>query len=337
MIRIGVIGAGYWGPLHVRAFSSTPGCRVTAVADVSAERREHIRTAYPGTEVMASASELIEGPVDAIVIATPARSHAPLALAALEAEKDVLVEKPLCTESGEGECLIGTAAARGRQLMVGHTFLYHAAVRALRELVESEALGRVLYIDSKRVNLGLHRKDVDVIWDLAAHDIAILRYLLAADPLDVSAYGASFHVDDVAEVAYLGLRFPAGVLANVHVSWLDPVKVRRMTVVGDRRMAVWDDLEEEHKLRVFDRGMERRPYHDDFGQWQVAYRFGEGVSVPLTFEEPLRVQAGAFRDAIQSGSRPLADGREGLAVVQILEAASRALRLNEAARPVGGV
>jgi predicted dehydrogenase len=243
MIRIGVIGCGYWGPLHIRSFSATPGATVTLAADLSPERRAHIVATYPAVCTVARAEELLAGPVDAVAISTPAGSHARLASLALSAGKHVLVEKPLTTASADAATLIEQAARSGRTLMVGHTFLYHAAVRALRELVRSGELGRVYYLDSKRVNLGLHRKDVDVIWDLATHDLAILRYVLDADPLTATAHGAAFHDPGTAEVAYVELRYPANVLATLHVSWLDPVKTRRLTVVGSRRMAVWDDVE----------------------------------------------------------------------------------------------
>jgi predicted dehydrogenase len=331
MIRVGVIGAGYWGPLHIRAFSGLPDATVTIAADLNRERLLHVHRTFPGIETTEDAERLLAGPVDAVVISTPATTHASLAGLALARGKHVLVEKPLTTASTTAAALVDQAAGRGLTLMVGHTFMYHAAVRALRDLVQGGELGRPLYVDSKRVNLGLHRKDVDVVWDLAAHDVSILRYVLGEDPIEAGAHGASFHVAEVAEVAYVELRYPSAVLANLHVSWLDPVKVRRMTIAGDRRMAVWDDLEPVEKLRVYDRGMERRPYFDDFGQWQVAYRHGESHSVPLAFEEPLRLQAAEFCRAIRTGGPPLTDGHDGLAVVRTLEAATATMRLGPTA------
>lgn len=327
MIRIGVIGCGYWGPLHVRVFDSLPGAAVTMVADLSPQRLAHISERYPHVATTERLDDLLAGPVDAVVVSTPAGTHAAVATQALLCDKHVLVEKPLATEVAAAEALVALAAARGRTLMSGHTFVYHAAVRELRRLLVAGELGRLLYIDSARLNLGLHRKDVDVVWDLAAHDIAILRFILNADPLSARAHGAAFHDPGVAEVAYLELRYPGAVLANLHVSWLDPVKVRRMTFVGDRRMAVWDDVEAVAKLRVYDRGMERRPYYDDFGAWQVAYRFGEGEVVPLDFAEPLRLQAEEFLRAIDAGDAPLTSGADGLAVVRTLARATAALRI----------
>src|SRR5262249_14819929 len=267
------------------------------------------------------------GPEDAGISSAPAGTHARLAIEALRRGKHVLVEKPLATSSSDAEALVRCARSAGRVLMVGHTFLYHAAVRALRELIEDGALGRIYYVDSKRVNLGLHRKDVDVLWDLAAHDIAIVRYLLGADPEFAAAHGAAFHHPGVAEVAYVELRYPRDVLATLHVSWLDPGKVRRMTVAGSKAMAGWEDGEPAGKPPPHRRGVARRPYHDDFGQWQAAYRLGEPELVPLDFQEPLRLQAEEFLRAIHDGDRPLTDGEGGLAVVRALEQASRSLRL----------
>ena len=334
MIRVGVIGCGYWGPLHVRTFSALPHATVTMAADLNPERLAHIAATYPDVRTTPSAAALLDGPVDAVVVSTPAGTHARLATQALQRAKHVLVEKPLATSSADAAALVAAAKRAGCTLMVGHTFLYHAAVRRLRDLVQTGELGQLFYVDCKRVNLGLHRKDVDVVWDLAAHDVAILRYVLGADPLAAGAHGAAFHDAGVPEVAYVELRYPGDVLATLHVSWLDPVKVRRMTVVGSRRMAVWDDVEPVEKLRVYDRGMKQAPYYDDFGQWQVAYRYGEGQIVPLDFAEPLRLQAEEFLRAVRCGDEPLTGGDDGLAVVRTLEQATAALRLGSAPRAV---
>lgn len=326
MIRIGVIGCGYWGPLHIRVFHEIDGAAVTAVADLNPARLDHIAATYPDLHTTPNVDDLLAGQVDAVVIATPAGTHATLATAALQAGKHVLVEKPLATSTADAEALALLAEHVDRRLMVGHTFVYHAAVRALRDLIREGVLGDIYYVDSKRVNLGLHRKDVDVVWDLGAHDLSILRYLLDGDAERVSAHGAAFHSAETAEVAYVQLRYPRGVLANLHVSWLDPVKVRHMTVVGSRRMAVWDDVEPEHKLRLYDRGLDRRPYHDDFGQWQVAYRHGDEQVVPLDFREPLRLEAEEFLAAISDGRDPLTSGDDGIAVVRTLEQISASMQ-----------
>ncbi|MGH2586139.1 MAG: Gfo/Idh/MocA family protein [Dehalococcoidia bacterium] len=333
MIRIGVIGCGYWGPLHIRVFRELPGATVTAVADLNAARLAHVAETYPGLYTTQGVAELLAGPVDAVVIATPAGTHATLARAAIEAGKHVLVEKPLATSVADAEMLAALAAEHDRCLMVGHTFLYHAAVRALRDLVRSGELGEIYYVDSKRVNLGLHRKDVDVVWDLGAHDVSILRYVLGADAEATSGYGASFHGEPLPEVAYVQLGYPRGIIANLHVSWLDPVKVRRMTVVGSRRMAVWDDVEPEHKLRLYDRGIERAPYYDDFGQWQVAYRNGEEQVVPIAFEEPLRLEAAEFLAGIGGECEPQTGAAEGVAVVRTLAQIAASMQVQRQAVP----
>jgi predicted dehydrogenase len=335
VIRVGVIGCGYWGPLHIRVFHEIDGAAVTAVADLNPARLDHITATYPGLHATADVEELLAGDIDAVVIATPAGTHAALATEALRAGKQVLVEKPLATCTAEAEALAALAEHTGLRLMIGHTFVYHAAVRALRDLIARGVLGDIYYVDSKRVNLGLHRKDVDVVWDLGTHDVSILRYLLDGDAERVSAQGAAFHSAETAEVAYVQLRYPSGVLANLHVSWLDPVKVRRMTVVGSRRMAVWDDVEPVHKLRLYDRGLDRRPYHDDFGQWQVAYRHGEEQVVPLDFKEPLRLEAEEFLAAIRDGRSPMTGAEEGIAVVRTLEQISESMRSSSGFRVPG--
>ena len=329
MIRVAVIGCGYWGPQLIRNLHVSPRARVVLAVDLNEERLTHIRATYTDVRTSTGVDEALEREVDAVVIATPAGAHYGLARAALRAGKHVLVEKPLATRSAEARELIRLAEGAGRVLMVGHTFMYHPTVRALAERVRDGELGRIYYVSSTRVNLGLHRKDVDVLWDLGAHDIAILRYLLGADPCVGAVYGAGFHDPGVAEVAYAELRYPDGVLANLHVSWLDPVKIRRMTVVGSRKMAVWDDVEPHDKLRIHDKGVDRAPYYDDFGQWQVAYRYGD-IHVPaIPWVEPLRAECEHFLDCIESGTPPLTGGQDGLAVVETLEACSAALRLHE--------
>ncbi len=333
MIRVAVIGCGYWGPQHIRNFAASGRARVALAVDLNRERLAHIARRYPGVRTTCEAASAFEDDIDAVVVATPAGTHYQLARAALLAGKHVLVEKPLTTRVDHARELVHLAEARGLTLMTGHTFMYHPAVRTLAGLVRSGELGEIFYISATRVNLGLHRKDVDVLWDLAAHDISILRFLLGAQPRVGAVYGAAFHDPAVAEVAFAELRYPGGILANVHVSWLDPVKIRRMTVVGSRKMAVWDDVEPHDKLRIHDKGVARAPYYDDFGQWQVAYRYGD-VHVPhIPWEEPLRLECEHFLDCIRDGAPPLTDGRDGLAVVETLEACSAALVLQPRAAP----
>jgi predicted dehydrogenase len=327
MIRVAVIGCGYWGPLHIRAINASQRARVRVAVDASAERLAHVAATFPGVRTTSDVADALDESIDAVVIATPAGTHHAIARAALLTGRHVLVEKPITTSAADTRELVAIAETERRVLMVGHTFAYHPIPRALQAMIHAGDLGRVLYVDSKRVNLGLHRKDVNVLWDLGAHDIAILRRLLGADPRVGAVYGASFYNSIQAEVAYAELRYPDDVLANVHVSWLDPVKIRRLTVVGSRRMAVWDDTEPRDKLRIHDKGVDRAPYYDSFGQWQIAYRYGEEHVPEIPWTEPLRVECEHFLDCIESGAAPLTDGADGLAVVETLEACSAALRI----------
>jgi predicted dehydrogenase len=333
MIGVAVVGCGYWGPLHIRSFGASSRSRVVCAVDASPARLAHIQQTYPAVGTTQDFDAALSTDVRAMVIATPAGTHYELAHRALCAGKHVLVEKPLTTEVSTARELVGLAQSRGLVLMVGHTFMYHPTVRELQRLIQAGELGDIYYANSTRVNLGLHRKDVDVLWDLGAHDVSILRFLLGSDPTVASAYGAGFHDPAVAEVAYAELRYPGNVLANIHVSWLDPVKIRRLTVVGSRRMAVWDDVEPVQKLRIFDKGMKERPYYDDFGQWQVAYRDEELPVRAIPWVEPLRTQADHFLDCIESGAAPLTGGAEGLAIVETLTACSAKLRLGRTSPP----
>jgi predicted dehydrogenase len=330
MTRVAVVGCGYWGPLHIRTFDACPHARVTLAVDLSPERLAHVQERYPNLRTTTDLSKAWGESADAVVVATPAGTHYELARAALLAGKHVLVEKPLTTRSDHARELANLASERGLTLMVGHTFLYHPSVLYLAELLQRGELGDVVYASSTRVNLGLHRKDVDVLWDLGSHDIAILRFLFGGDPEVGAVYGASYHNPGTAELAFAELRYPGDVLANLHVSWLDPVKIRRLTIAGSKRMVVWDDVESVDKLRIYDKGIEQRPYHVEFSEWQVAYRHGE-VHVPsIPWHEPLRSQAEHFLQCIGSigtGARPRTSAEDGLAVVETLEACSTALRL----------
>ncbi len=326
-LRVGIAGVGYWGPHHVRNFNQLDGVRVTVVADRDPQRRAHIAGLYPATRVLDDADVLLaQDDVDAVVVATPAGSHYAIARAALESGRHVLVEKPLTTTVADAEGLVALAESRGLVLASGHTFLYNPAVRKLREILASGELGEVRYVDSVRANLGLHRKDVDVAWDLAAHDISILLYLLGESPAQVTALTGDFNRAGTAELAYLGMRFPGGVVAQVHASWLFPVKVRRMTVVGARRMAVFDDVEPTEKLRIYDRGVDRLPYADTFGDFHLSYRNGEITAPAIDPAEPLRLECEEFVRAIRDRIRPVSDGRLGIEVVRVLDACDRSRR-----------
>lgn len=322
-VAVGVVGAGHWGPNLIRNFATLPTARLLAVCDVARDRLDTIGAAYPGVALTTDYRTLLAEPIEAVVIATPVRTHYALAKQALLAGKHVLIEKPLAASVGEAAELVALAEQRGRVLMVDHTMLFAPAVEHLRDLIRAGVLGEIWHLTCERLALGLFRPDVNVLWDLAPHDIALLLDLLGAEPRVISARGAAYVRPGIHDVAYIELRFPHKVMAHVHVSWLDPGKVRRLTVIGSKKMAVLDDTEAD-KLQVFDRGVE--PVVDADGAPSLLYRYGEGISIPLPDDEPLRRQCVAFLDAVRGrlDARPYA--RQALAVVRILEHADRSLR-----------
>ena len=327
MIRVGVVGYGYWGPNLVRNFSDVADCVVAAVCDRSPERRALAGRRHPSVATMADAEELIRDPgVDAIIIATPVSSHFELAMRALAAGKHVWVEKPLTLNASQASRLVEQADRVGRTLLVDHTFAYTPAVRKIRELVNSDALGQIYYYDSVRVNLGLFQHDVDVIWDLAVHDLSIIDYVLPERPRAVSATGMAHVPGEPENIAYITLFFESSLIAHVHVNWLAPLKVRRTLIGGSRKMIVYDDLEASEKIKVYDKGLTMRQGADDVYQMLVGYRSGDMWSPQLEIAEALHTEARHFVDCIERGATPLTDGRSGLRVVQILEAASRSMR-----------
>jgi len=335
VLRVGVVGCGYWGPYLVRNLHDMPDVDLVGVADRRPERLAYVLSAYPSVRAFPDHTELLAAGVDAVVLATPIETHHPLAREALLAGKHVLVEKPLAAGVAEAEELVRLAEAAGRTLMVGHTFLYNPAVRELRRLVEAGELGRIYYADSARLNLGLFQRHSNVLWDLAPHDVSILAYVLGGAPVAVSARGSACIRPDVHDVCYLELLFADGSSANAHVSWLHPDKVRRLTLVGDRRMAVYDDMSTVEKLRVYDRGVEL-PAIDNYGEFEVAYRHGQIVIPHIQWREPLRVECEHFVHCVRTGARPLSDGAQGLAVVAALEAATRSLARGGQRVPVAG-
>lgn len=324
-IRVGVIGCGYWGPNLVRNFVEIPTSTVVAVADLDQKRLEHIQTCYPQVTATKDYHDLFRMGLDAVVVATPPATHFRLARDALTRGLHVLVEKPLTISSSDARELVDLAEERGCILMVGHTFIYNPAVRALKEIISSGEIGDIHYVDAVRVGLGLFQQDLNVLWDLAPHDVSILRYILRSDPTSVSARGTACVVDGIEDVAYMNLLFPDNILAHIHVSWLDPCKVRRTTLVGSRKMVVYDDVESLEKLKIYDKGVERPPYTNTFGDFQFAYRYGD-ITIPnLRFTEPLRLECSHFLESILTGTRPETDGYDGLKVLTIIEAAQKSL------------
>jgi predicted dehydrogenase len=326
MFGIGVLGAGYWGPKHIRNFNEVPGARTTMVADLDEQRLVNVQQQFPGIRTTTNYKQMLASPdVDAVVVATPVSTHGRLAEEALLAGKHVLVEKPLARTAREAEHLVRVAEEHGRVLMVGHTFLYNPAVTALRQLVQDGVLGDIFYVNTQRLNLGLFQRDINVIWDLAPHDLSILMHVLGTEPVAVSALGSAYVQTGIEDVAYVNLAFPNRVRAAIHVSWLDPNKVRRITVVGSKKMAVYDDVETLEKIRIYDKGVEPPAQTSSFGDFQLSYRYGDIMIPHVAVTEPLRLECEHFLECIRTGKTPLSDGRQGVAVVRVLEAAQASL------------
>jgi predicted dehydrogenase len=322
-LRVGVIGCGHWGPYLVRNLQNVPDVEVVGIAERRPDRLACARRRYPQVRSFTDHTELLDSGVDAVVLATPVDTHFALASEALLAGKHVLVEKPLATSVTDAAELVRLARDVDRTLMVGHTFLYNPAVRELHRMVEAGELGQIYHADSARLNLGQFQRRCNVLWDLAPHDVSILIHVLGQVPVRVSARGSACVQPEVHDVCYLELIFPDG-SAHVHVSWLDPDKVRRLTIVGDRRMAVYDDVSRVEKLRIYDRGVESAAA-DDRGELELVYRHGQIVVPHIAWREPLRLECEHFAECVRTGARPLTDGEQGLVVVAVLEAATRSL------------
>jgi len=327
MIRIGVIGYGYWGPNLVRNFMSAPGSAVMRVCDLRKERLSSLGKLYPGLKTCTDSSELINDPeIDAVVIATPVSSHFDLAMSALKAGKHVLVEKPLAAKSDQARKLVDEATARNLVLLVDHTFVYTDAVRKIRELISSGQLGDIYYYDAVRVNLGLFQHDVNVIWDLAIHDLSIIDHVLPSKPVAVAATGISHVPGQPENVAYITLFFSSAQIAHVHVNWLTPVKVRHTLIGGSEKMILYDDLEPSEKLKVYDKGIDVTPEPEDVYKMLVSYRLGDMWAPQLSNTEALQTEAQHFIDCIEHNKQPETDGSAGLRMVKLIEAAETSLR-----------
>ena len=326
-VHVAVIGCGYWGPNLVRNLRSTRGAAVRTVCDTDDRRLAHMKKLYPDVAVQKDYRKLLkDGSVDAVVIATPVQYHFEMARAALSAGKHVLIEKPMARSSEECETLCALAKRKRRALMVGHTFLYSAPIRKMKEIIDAGDLGELRYISARRLNLGLFQRDINVTWDLAPHDLSIITYLIGTTPVAVNCTGGRNVHPNVEDVTTLSLFFPRGDYATIHSSWLDPRKIRDMTVVGSRRMIVYNDLEPLHKITVFDARVERPPHYDTFAEFHYAYHYGDMYSPYIKQDEPLKVQCQHFIDSVCNGTKPMTDGEHGLAVVKILEAASLSLK-----------
>ncbi len=327
MTRIGVIGAGYWGPNLIRNFAEMDEVELVAVADRDADRLAGVLKRYPSVRGESDgAAILADDSIEAVVIVTPAETHHAIAKRALEAGKHVLVEKPLTMKTDEARDLIALADQKKLVLMTGHTFEYNPAVRHLKKIVRSDDFGGIRYIYATRVNLGVFRAGINAMWNLAPHDLSIVFYLLEEEPIAVRALGQSFLKPGIEDVVFLYLEFPSGKIAHVHVSWLDPSKVRRVTVVGGKKMAIYDDLDSEQKLKIYDRGFDSVLFEEGgIRDYQVRLRGGDIHAPKIEGTEPLRVECAHFIECIRDGKTPLSDGRSGLRVVAGLEAAAESL------------
>jgi predicted dehydrogenase len=331
-VKVGIVGCGYWGPNLVRNLVETNRAESICCFDVNPMSLRKLHRRFPSIELAANLEQVL-AECDAIMVATPVASHHMIVKAALERGKSAFVEKPLARSSRESQELIGLAAANRCTLMVGHTFVYSPPVRKVKEYLDQDVLGDVCFLSSSRVNLGIHRSDVDVIWDLAPHDLSMFLYWLEEIPLRVSATGRAC-VGKLLDVAFLRLEFPSGALANLEMSWLAPSKLRRTVVVGKKSMVVYDDTAVD-KVKLYDRGV-LQDTPNSFGEYQLSYRTGDVISPNLEVTEPLLTQTHHFLDCVENGSRPATDGQMGLEVVRILEAASRSLRSNGAFVAVEG-
>jgi len=330
-VRIAQIGCGYWGINLLRCFQQIAGVLVVGVAELRQERITYLNDKYPTVPTTSDYRELLDNTVDAVVIATPPVTHYALAKECLLHDKHVLVEKPLAMRADDAADLVEIARMRGLVLMVGHTFEYNAAVRALRNYVANGEIGEVYYLYMSRLNLGRVQSDINAMWSLAPHDVSILMYVLRQQPVTVSARGISLLQPGIEDVVFMLLEFPNSVYAHIHVSWLDPNKVRQLTIVGSKKMIVYDDVSPDAKIRIYDKGVTRNNVsqslgdYDSFGKFQLTLRAGDVVIPHLDFPEPLQVECDHFVDCIRNGETPLSDGQSGLRVVKVLEAAQRSL------------
>jgi predicted dehydrogenase len=326
-INLGVVGCGYWGPNLIRNFRSLPGCRMRFMCDVSTERVQHLKTLYPEVEGTLDFEALARSPeVDAIAIATPVKYHYPMAKACLTAGKHTMIEKPMAASVEQCEELIELAKKHGVVLMVGHTFLYSAPVRRIKETIDRGEIGALQYITSRRLNLGLFQKDINVTWDLAPHDISIVNYLIGESPISVNCWGNAHIARGIEDVTSLHVLYKGDRFASIQSSWLDPRKIRDMTIVGKKRMIVYDDVQPLEKIRIYDTRVEVPPHYDTFAEFQYSYHYGDSYIPYVKQEEPLKVECQHFLDCIKQGKTPLTSGRAGMEVVKVLEAASASLK-----------
>ena len=338
MIKIGIIGYGYWGPNLVRNFAETPGITVASVADLDPKKLEIVQKRYPGVKTTTRFQDLLENKdIDAIAIATPVSTHFELGMAALKAGKHLWLEKPMTETSEQARKLVDEAEKRKLVLIVDHTFIYTGAVRRMGDMVKSGELGQILYYDSTRINLGLFQRDVSVISDLAVHDFSILDYLLGEQPAAVSAVGANHFPGTPENLAYLTLFYGSGMIAHINVSWLAPVKLRQILIGGSKKMITYDDLEPSEKIKVYDKGISFTDDPQQIYEMRVGYRTGDMWAPKLDSTEALRVEGEHFVDCIENGKAPMTGGYLGLRVVELIEAATRSMKERGRSVQINGI
>lgn len=336
MLRIGLIGYGYWGPNLARNFSGHPECQLSCISDMNADRRAQAALAYPQAKVVADADIVADADLDVIVIATPVFTHYPLAKAALEHGKHVWVEKPMTSSSVQARELTALAESQGRILMVDHTFLFTGAVRKMKTLVDSGEIGDLYYYDSVRINLGIFQHDVNVVWDLAPHDLAIMDFLLGPKAEAISAHGRGHFDTGLEDVAYVSVFYPGNLIAHFHLNWLSPVKIRRTVVGGSKKMLVWDDLNREEQIKIYNKGMDVETRE---GMYRILAtpRSGEMYAPVVPAVEALRAEVAYFVECVNNNQTPLNGGAAGTRIVQMLEATDRSLKQNGAVIPLAAI
>jgi predicted dehydrogenase len=326
-MNISVVGCGYWGPNLIRNFNALSECTVTSIFDINLERLNYLSELYPSIKNTTNYDDIInDNGVDAVAIATPVSLHYKYAKKSLFANKHTFIEKPMATSVAECKELIDIAKKNKVTLMVGHTFVYTSAVHKIKKIVDDGDIGEILYIASRRLNLGLFQKDINVVWDLAPHDISIILHIMKHEPVSVNCQGKGHTNPQIEDVSSMTLDFENGGFAIIHSSWLDPNKIREMTIVGSKRMIVYNDNEPLEKIKIYDKSVEVPPHYDTFAEFQYSYHYGDMYSPYLKQEEPLKVECQHFINCASSGKIPLSSGLDGLHVVQILEAASESLK-----------
>ena len=335
-IKVGVVGCGYWGPNLIRNMRQAPDCQLKVICDTSEQRLRHMRRLHQDVATTTRFEDVLKDPeIDAVVIATPVRFHYEMAKAVLFAGKHVFIEKPMARTEAEGEELCALAERQGLTIMVGHTFLFSPAVRRMKEIIDSGDIGELQYISARRLNLGLFQKDINVAWDLAPHDISIILHLLNEQPVSVSCQGSSHVTRGIEDVTMMYLTFGKNRCAFIQNSWLDPKKVRQMTVVGSRRMIVYDDMEPLEKLKIYDARVEVPPHYDSFAEFTYSYHYGDAYVPYIKQDEPLKLECQHFLECIRGEASPITGGRQGLEVVRILEAAGKSLHQKGSAVNLG--